>query len=176
MRVKIWQRSLALALSASLMASPAMAGGPRHQHGRGCGHGHHGHGRGHDHHGRGRWVPAVYRAPVHHHHHHKSRNRVDAGDILLATAVGLGVVALWTVAQQQAHANAQVQAFEAPLGAPVGWSEGGADGTVVAVSEGIGARGEYCREFSKEIRVGGRSESGWGIACRQPDGSWRVTQ
>jgi surface antigen len=36
--------------------------------------------------------------------------------------------------------------------------------------------GELCREFVQEIEVGGRTEKGWGIACRQNDGSWRVVQ
>lgn len=36
--------------------------------------------------------------------------------------------------------------------------------------------GELCREFVQEISVGGKVEKGWGIACRQDDGSWRVVQ
>lgn len=36
--------------------------------------------------------------------------------------------------------------------------------------------GELCREFVQEIEVGGKVEKGWGIACRQDDGSWRVVQ
>lgn len=33
---------------------------------------------------------------------------------------------------------------------------------------------EYCREYTKTIRVNGRKESGYGTACRQPDGSWMI--
>lgn len=33
---------------------------------------------------------------------------------------------------------------------------------------------EYCREYNKSIRVGGRVESGYGTACYQPDGSWMI--
>jgi surface antigen len=36
--------------------------------------------------------------------------------------------------------------------------------------------GQLCREFVQDISVGGRTERGWGIACRQDDGSWRVVQ
>jgi surface antigen len=36
--------------------------------------------------------------------------------------------------------------------------------------------GELCREFVQEIEVGGKVEKGWGIACQQDDGSWRVVQ
>ena len=119
MRAKIWQRSIALALAASLMAAPAMAGGRKHGHGRGCGHGHHGrshHGDRDDRYDRGRWVPAGYWAPPRHHHHKSKKDGVDAGDIVLATAVGLGVVALWGLAQQQADANAQAQVLQPPVG------------------------------------------------------------
>ncbi len=37
-----------------------------------------------------------------------------------------------------------------------------------------GHGGDYCREYTKSIRVGGRLESGYGQACRQPDGSWLI--
>jgi surface antigen len=38
------------------------------------------------------------------------------------------------------------------------------------------ASGTYCREYTQTIRVGGRAEQGYGTACRQPDGSWRIVQ
>lgn len=34
--------------------------------------------------------------------------------------------------------------------------------------------GQYCREFTQTIYVGGKPEEGYGIACRQPDGSWKI--
>lgn len=34
--------------------------------------------------------------------------------------------------------------------------------------------GQTCREFQQTITVGGRQESGYGTACRQPDGSWQI--
>ena len=34
--------------------------------------------------------------------------------------------------------------------------------------------GDYCREYTKSIRVGGHMESGYGTACLQPDGSWMI--
>ena len=36
------------------------------------------------------------------------------------------------------------------------------------------SRGRYCREFTQTIQVGGKSEQGYGTACRQPDGSWKI--
>jgi len=32
--------------------------------------------------------------------------------------------------------------------------------------------GEYCREYTTRVRIGGREELAYGTACRQPDGSW----
>ncbi len=32
----------------------------------------------------------------------------------------------------------------------------------------------YCREFQQTITVGGKTERGYGRACRQPDGSWKI--
>lgn len=32
----------------------------------------------------------------------------------------------------------------------------------------------YCREFTKEIKVGNQIQEGYGTACMQPDGSWKV--
>ncbi|RMF16633.1 MAG: glycine zipper 2TM domain-containing protein [Alphaproteobacteria bacterium] len=34
--------------------------------------------------------------------------------------------------------------------------------------------GRYCREFTQKIFVGGQEVTGYGTACRQPDGSWKI--
>ena len=34
--------------------------------------------------------------------------------------------------------------------------------------------GRYCREFTQEILIGGEKQTGYGRACRQPDGSWEI--
>ena len=31
-----------------------------------------------------------------------------------------------------------------------------------------------CREFQQTITVGGRTETAYGTACRQPDGDWKI--
>ncbi len=36
--------------------------------------------------------------------------------------------------------------------------------------------GQYCREFTHQINVGGKTQEGYGTACRQPDGSWKIVQ
>jgi hypothetical protein len=166
-RKSLWLQAFTVVLATSLVASPALAGSRkghgRHHRGRDHGRewgqrgGHHVHYAGCGHY--------AYRS--HGHHHHGS----DADDVLLALgigAVGLTAVALWAGAQQPAYA-----AYPAPPPArPIDWSE--IDEGVTVVSEGYNDRGQYCREFQKEIVVGGRVERGYGLACLQPDGSWRI--
>jgi surface antigen len=36
--------------------------------------------------------------------------------------------------------------------------------------------GTYCRQFSQQINIGGRLRESYGVACLQPDGSWRIVQ
>ncbi len=38
------------------------------------------------------------------------------------------------------------------------------------------ARNSYCREYQVTISVGGETKRGYGTACRQTDGSWKVAQ
>ncbi len=34
--------------------------------------------------------------------------------------------------------------------------------------------GQYCREYNALVYVGGQKQSGYGTACYQPDGSWKI--
>jgi surface antigen len=34
--------------------------------------------------------------------------------------------------------------------------------------------GTYCREFTESVSKGGGTDSAQGVACRQPDGTWRA--
>ncbi|MFC7049171.1 RT0821/Lpp0805 family surface protein [Emcibacter nanhaiensis] len=34
---------------------------------------------------------------------------------------------------------------------------------------------QYCREYQQTITVGGKTETAYGTACRQPDGTWKIT-
>ncbi len=33
-----------------------------------------------------------------------------------------------------------------------------------------------CREYVMDVYIDGRIEEAWGVACRQPDGSWRIVE
>ena len=47
-------------------------------------------------------------------------------------------------------------------------------GTVVPVRTYQTTAGQYCREYQQSVTVGGETQSGYGRACRQPDGSWQI--
>jgi hypothetical protein len=36
--------------------------------------------------------------------------------------------------------------------------------------------GNYCREYSQQIRIGNQVRESYGTACLQPDGSWHIVQ
>jgi surface antigen len=78
----------------------------------------------------------------------------------------------------QLYANqAAGRAYAAPVGQPISWSnpQSGNYGTIVTTRDGVhDTTGAYCREYQQTITVGGRSERAFGVACQQPDGSWKI--
>src|SRR6185437_9735461 len=69
-------------------------------------------------------------------------------------------------AEQQAVATGQ----------PASWSnpESGASGQVQPTRTFTDQSGRTCREYDTTVNVQGRTQSGVGTACRQPDGSWAL--
>lgn len=61
-------------------------------------------------------------------------------------------------------------------GQPVSWKnpDTGTYGNVTPVRSYNSDSGQYCREFQQTIYVDGKKEHGYGTACRQPDGSWKI--
>lgn len=37
-----------------------------------------------------------------------------------------------------------------------------------------GGDGDYCREYTRQVTIGGRVETSYGYACLQPDGQWLI--
>ena len=72
--------------------------------------------------------------------------------------------------------QANRQAQSAPIGQSIAWNNPntGNSGQVVATRDGTASNGQYCREFQQTVTVGGRTETAYGVACRQADGTWRV--
>jgi len=56
------------------------------------------------------------------------------------------------------------------------WSnpDSGNAGTIIPTSTTKMADGSFCREYTSMVEVGGKSETAYGTACRQDDGSWRI--
>lgn len=79
-------------------------------------------------------------------------------------------------ADRSAIMQASHRAQTAPIGEPISWNnpDSGNSGSVIPTKEGYSASGKYCREFQQTIYVGGREENAFGVACRQPDGSWQI--
>jgi surface antigen len=65
----------------------------------------------------------------------------------------------------------------APSGQNVGWvnPDTGHSGEIIP-QPATNEYGQVCREFQQRITVGGQTQQGWGKACRQSDGSWRLVQ
>jgi surface antigen len=66
----------------------------------------------------------------------------------------------------------------APTRQPTQWRnpDTGNYGSVTPTRTFQSASGEACREYQQTITVGGRTEEGYGTACRQPDGTWKIVQ
>ncbi len=80
-------------------------------------------------------------------------------------------------ADRAAYQHAATQAQNAPVGETITWNnpESGNYGSITPTREGTEREtGAYCREYQQEIVVGGKVERGYGRACRQPDGSWKI--
>ncbi len=54
--------------------------------------------------------------------------------------------------------------------------DSGNTGTITPTKTIKTVDGGYCREYTQTINVGGKTEQGFGTACRQEDGSWKVQQ
>ena len=96
---------------------------------------------------------------------------------LLGAGIGHEVGASLDRADMSYYQKTQQNALEtAQPGQPLPWSnpKSGNSGTVTAAAPYKGDNGQYCREFTNKINVGGQTQTGYGTACRQPDGSWQI--
>lgn len=148
------------------------------QHHRAQRHGHHVRWHGGRH-----WVPPGHRkhhrkVVIHRHYHgykhgHGYRRHRDDGQALYAI-LALQIVNLLNDSQRNHVVWSQRRAYSAPIGETIQWHDGDAYGRVVPTRDGRDTVGRYCREFQQQIVVGQRSQSGYGVACRQPDGAWEI--
>lgn len=83
---------------------------------------------------------------------------------------------------QQMDENDRVKVSQAleynPAGETLPWrnSSTGRDYAVTPAAPYQASTGQYCREFTQRIQVDNRQETAYGTACRQQDGTWRITE
>ncbi len=107
----------------------------------------------------------------------RGRLAATAAGTLLGALVGSSVGHSLDRADRIHAARAEQDALEhAPTGGQSSWRNPDTDayGTVTPLRTYRGDGGEYCREYQHTIYVGGQAREGYGEACRQPDGSWRI--
>lgn len=95
---------------------------------------------------------------------------------LAGAAIGSSIGKRMDEVDRMKMREAEQRAYGAPIGETIIWNnpDSGHRGTVTPVRDGRRRTGEYCREFQSEIFVGGERERGYGTACQQPDGSWKI--
>jgi surface antigen len=49
-------------------------------------------------------------------------------------------------------------------------------GAITPVETYRTSQGQYCREYTQTVVVGGQARQAYGTACRQPDGSWLIVR
>ena len=99
-----------------------------------------------------------------------------AGGTVLGLFLGHEVGAYLDQSDAACAQQAAQYAYAAPLGTEVAWNnpQTGHRGTIQPLRDGTSSSGQYCREFQQTVVIGGRSERAYGVACRQPDGSWSL--
>ncbi len=109
--------------------------------------------------------------------HGKGQLAAVAIGTLIGAGIGSEVGKSLDKADRLALEQANQKAFEYnPSGTAETWynPDSGNSGSVVPKPAFKNSDGQYCREFTQTITVGGETHQGYGTACRQPDGSWKI--
>jgi surface antigen len=102
-----------------------------------------------------------------------------AAGTLLGAALGNSLGGSLDRADQAYYGQTAQRSLEsARSGTQSSWvnPDTGNGGTFTPMSITQNQSGQFCREFSQTINVGGRSEQAYGTACRQQDGTWKIVQ
>ena len=110
----------------------------------------------------------------------------DGGGRLVAVAVGTMVGAVMGAevgksldrADRLAMAQATYNSLEyGESGSPTTWTNpnSGNSGEIVPEAAVLRADGRYCREFWKAVTIAGEKQQAYGTACREVDGSWKIS-
>jgi len=100
-----------------------------------------------------------------------------AAGALVGAVVGSEVGKSLDRADRQYAAETSRQALEtAPSGHASAWRnpDNGHSGTITPERSFTAGNGQQCREFQQTVTIDNKTESAFGTACRQPDGSWKI--
>ncbi len=80
--------------------------------------------------------------------------------------------------RERAERTAQMALEGTKTGQMAQWNnpDTGNRGTITPIRTFQAQGGQYCREYTQVIYVGGKKQEAYGTACRQPDGAWQVQQ
>ena len=145
----MFKRALIVALAATFVAAPAMA--------------HHWHGH------RDRTRAAGHGARVHVHHH-----SVNDEAFLWLGLTALGIGTIYALSHPSRPEPARWRPATRPRGPYRPRPRVTTDSPRTMLGEELDERGDFCREFHQDVRIGNRGERAWGTACLQDDGSWRI--
>ena len=96
---------------------------------------------------------------------------------LIGAGIGSSIGKSLDRTDRLALAQANQEAFEnGRSGTASTWNnpDSGNYGSVTPQPAYKNTQGQYCREFTQTIVVGGEEHEGYGTACRQPDGTWKI--
>ncbi len=102
-----------------------------------------------------------------------------AAGTLLGAALGNSIGASMDRQSMEYYNRTSQQALETGRsGQPAQWRnpDNGNYGSITPTNTYTGASGQYCREYTQTINIGGQVHQGYGTACRQPDGTWQIQQ
>src|SRR5919109_4977530 len=100
-----------------------------------------------------------------------------AAGVILGGLIGGAIGDRLDAADREKARVAASQALESvPSGQSVAWRnpDSGNSGVVTPIRTYQVSTGQYCREYTQTIYIGGEKHQSYGTACRQPDGSWKT--
>jgi surface antigen len=104
----------------------------------------------------------------------KGRGKIvaTAGGTLIGVLLGTSVGRSMDNVDQECFG----QALEhAPDRQQIVWeNDAGHDYEMVPMRSYKAHSGAYCREYQTNVTVGGQRQQAYGVACRQPDGAWKI--
>lgn len=100
-----------------------------------------------------------------------------AAGALLGSLAGHTIGASLDKQDIESHNNTQYKALEYNrTGSAAAWNnpDTGASGKVIPTRTYHDKYGEVCREYTQTIKIGEKTQEGFGKACRRSDGSWEI--